>query len=494
MGYILTIDQGTTATKVAIFSADGELKALSKQHIKQFFPHNGWVEQDPYDILNSITRGINEVISNADVNKKDIVAIAIDNQGETIIPFNKDTGEPLYNAIVWQDRRTASFCNNLKKRMDEAVVTEKTGLFLDPYFSASKIKWILDNIDSVRRETKKGRAILATSDVWLLYMLTGGKSIYTDVSTASRTLLFNINTKKWDEEIAGLFGIPIETLPEVVPSTHDFGYCKLTLCEKINVPIVVSVVDQAASLFGHTCFHKGEAKVTYGTGGFLLINTGKERVFPKNKIITVIAAQYSDDIYYVLEGGAYCVGSCIDWLVQNLEFISSPRDTDKIASSLKDNGGVYFIPALVGLSVPYWEPDVKGAFLGLSRDVSKKHLVRAVLEGIAYRFYEIVELIKNDGFNINSISVDGGVSENNFLMQFQADLLGIEIKSPTIKEITSLGCFYLAGLKIGVWHNIMELKKFRNIGKVFLPNSNNKKELDQYRIWKKALELTLKWR
>jgi len=493
MDYIITIDQGTTATKVALFSLNGELKGLSTVKIKQFFPYKGWVEQEPYDILNSINKGIKEVISKANIDRKNIVSIAIANQGETVIPFDRYSGEPLYRAIVWQDKRTTSFCNELKKRIDEKVIVGKTGLLIDPYFSASKIRWVIENVDSVKRAVKKGRAVLASSDVWLLYVLTGYKSIYTDVSTASRTMLFNINILKWDEEIVDLFKIPKDSLPEVTPSIYNFGLSKSSYCGEVSVPINAMVVDQAASLFGHTCFYKGEAKITYGTGGFLLISIGKERIALKDKIITVITAQYDNNIYYALDGGVYSVGSCIDWLVENLNFVSKPELTSDIALSLQDNGDVYYVPALDGLSVPYWQPDAKGAFLGLSRDNSKKHQIRAVLEGIAFRFLEIINVIKNNGLTINSISVDGGVSRNDFLMQFQSNLLGININRPLIKEVTSLGAYFLAGLKIGLWSDLIELKDKIKLERVFYPEKDNTGKMKQFKIWKNALLQIINW-
>lgn len=493
-GYILTIDQGTTATKAALFSLNGELKALSANRIKQYFPHEGWVEQEPYDILDSIKKGIADVISETGINNKNIISLAVDNQGETVIPFDRFTGEPLYRAIVWQDRRTASLCAKLKRIIDEKIITKKCGLFLDPYFSASKLSWLVENVDSVKQSLNMGRAILATSDAWLLYKLTGGKSIYTDVSTASRTSLFNINTVKWDEELAYFFKIPAEALPEVVPSSYDFGLSDPAICSGITAPINASVLDQAASLFGHTCVYRGEAKITYGTGGFLLINIGDKRIPLEERIITTIAAQYDSSIQYALDGGIYCVGACINWLVEDLKIVSGPELTSKIASSLKDNGGVYFIPALSGLSVPYWKPDVKGAFVGLSQKNSRKHLIRAVLEGIAYRFFEIVNVIKNGGFsNLTSVSVDGGVSKNDFLIQFQADLLGITIQRLLVKEVTSLGAFYLAGLRVGLWSEVNELKDKLKMEKVFHPQEDNSKKLAQFKVWKRALSNILSW-
>lgn len=492
--YILSIDQGTTATKVALYTIDGELKALSTHPIKQLYPKKGWVEHDPCDLLNSIIQGIEGIISKSGISKSDIVAVAIDNQGETVIPFNKSTGEPLYNAIVWQDNRTALECREIKNKITEETITEKTGLFLDPYFSATKLKWLIDNVDPVQKALKKGNVVLSTSDVWLIYMLTGGKAIFTDVTTASRTMLFNINSIRWDDDLLSLFEIPTSALPDIVPSVYDFGVTDPVNCAGISAPIYASLVDQQAALFGHTCFYSGEAKITYGTGGFFLINIGENRLKLRDKIITTIAAQHSDNIQYAIDGGTYCVGSCIDWIVKRLKIVPNPEMTGEIAYAIKDNGGVYFIPGLSGLSVPHWEPGVRGAFMGLTLNTSAEHVVRSVLEGIAYRFLEILNIIKVNGFqDITSVSVDGGVSRNDFLMQFQADLFGIAVRRPTIREITSLGGAYLAGLKIGVWENIKCLKNRMEIDKIFYPEKNNSKKLEQFEVWRSALESIVSW-
>jgi len=492
--YILSIDQGTTATKVVLYSVNGVIEAISTHSIKQIYPKDGWVEHDPYNILESIKKGIRDVIAEANVVSKQILAIGIDNQGETIIPFDRYTGEPLYNAIVWQDRRTISFCNQLKKRIDEKIITEKTGLFLDPYFSASKMTWLIKNIEKVKNAINKGSAILATSDVWLLHMLTGRKSIITDVTTASRTLLYNINSLQWDNELLELFNIPKSSMPQVVPSAYQFGLSDPIICKGVSAPINASVVDQQASLFGHTCFDKGEAKITYGTGGFLLLNIGKERIKLNEKISTTIAAQYDENIYYAIDGGVYCVASCINWLINELKIVSNPKEIDKMEFNVDDSCSTYFIPSLAGISAPYWKSDLNGAFFGLSLNTRGKDIVRAVLEGIAYRFLEIVEIIRDNGFQkIFSISVDGGVSRNDFLIQYQADLFGIQIRRPAVDETTSLGCFYLAGLKSGLWKDVKSLQGKTIIEKVFSPENDNTSKIKSYKIWKSAVKSVLSW-
>jgi len=492
--YILSIDQGTTATKVALYAANGQLKALSNNNVRQYYPENGWVEHDPYDILSSIKRGIEDVIVKAKITNKKIISIAIANQGETIIPFDRYTGEPLYNAIVWQDRRTNSFCNQLKNNIDERVITEKTGLFLDPYFSASKFTWLINHVKKVKKAIHKGSAVLATSDVWILYMLTGGKSIRTDVTTASRTMLYNINSLEWDDELLDLFNIPKHTMPEVVPSAYNFGLSDPAICNGISAHIYASLVDQQASLFGHACFYKGEVKITYGTGGFLLLNIGKERIKLNDKIVTTITAQYDNDINYAIDGGVYCVGSCINWLINELKIVSNPKQIDDIAFNLKDNCGTYFIPSFAGISVPYWKSDTKGAFFGLSFNTTERDIIRAVLEGIAYRFFEIIEIVKKNGFReISTISVDGGVSKNDFLMQYQANLFGIQIKRPTSKEMTSLGGFYLAGLKSGLWKDVKSLRNRTKIKKIFYPEKDNSKKINNFNIWKSAVKSVVNW-
>lgn len=492
--YILTIDQGTTATKVVLHSLDGNIETISTNPIKQFYLQDGWVEHYPYDILSSIKKGIRDVIVEADILSKQILAIGIDNQGETIIPFDRYSGEPLYNAIVWQDRRTSLFCKHLKKKIDEKIITEKTGLFLAPYFSASKMSWLIENVEKVKNALHKGSAILATSDVWLIYMLTGRKSIMTDITTASRTLLYNINTLQWDEELLDLFNIPKCIMPEVVPSVYPFGVSDPELCSGVSAPINASLVDQQASLFGHKCFDKGEAKITYGTGGFLLLNIGNKRIKFKDNISTTIVAQYDEKINYAIDAGVYCVASCINWLINELKIVSSPKEIDELKFNINDSCSTYFVPSMAGLSVPYWQSDLKGAFFGLSLNTKTIDIIRAVHEGIAYRFYEIVELIRKNGFKeISSISVDGGVSRNDFLIQYQSDLFGIKIRRPLVRETTSLGCFYLAGLKSGLWKDINSLKGKTAIEKVFYPEKNNTKKIKNYKIWKRAVESVLNW-
>jgi len=492
--YILSIDQGTTATKTVLYTLNGDIKAISTQSVKQYYPHDGWVEHDPYNILDSIKTGIRDIFNKTEITKDQIIAIGIDNQGETIIPFDKKTGEPLYNAIVWQDRRTSQFCSRMKDAADEAIITEKTGLFLDPYFSAPKMNWLIKNVDKVKDSINKGNAVIATSDVWLLYMITGRQSIMSDVTTASRTLLFNINELKWDNELLELFEIPENVLPEIVPSSWFFGYSDPSVCEGISAPIHSSVVDQQASLFGHTCFNKGEAKITYGTGGFLLLNTGKERLKLNDRISTTIAAQYNDEINYAIDGGVYCVASCINWLINELKIISSPQELSEIKFDLKNPCSTYFVPSMAGISAPYWKSDMKGAFLGLSLNTRGNDLIRAMIEGIAYRFMDLVEIIRNNGFReISSISVDGGVSRNDFLMQYQSDLLGIKIQRPAVRETTSLGSFYLAGLKTGIWTDVKSLKEKKADEKIFIPGNNNSALLENYKIWQNAVKAIINW-
>jgi glycerol kinase len=492
--YIISIDQGTTATKVVLHSLNGELKAISTHPIKQIYPKDGWVEHDPFNILESIKKGIRDVINKSNIVSKQILAIGIDNQGETIIAFEKNTGEPLYNAIVWQDRRTSSFCNQLKEKIEEKVITDKTGLFLDPYFSAPKMNWLINNVGKVRSSLNKRNAIIATSDVWLLFMLTGKKSFLTDVTTASRTLLFNINTLQWDNDLLALFDIPKYTMPEVVPSSYQFGFTDPGICEGIAAPINASVVDQQASLLGHTCFHKGEAKITYGTGGFLLLNIGGKRIKLNDKISTTLTAQYDKNVNYAIDGGVYCVASCINWLINELRIVSSPKEIDEMKFDAGEACNTYFVPSMAGISAPYWKSDVNGAFFGLSLNTKGEDLVRAVHEGIAYRFLEIVDIIKKNGFKeITSISVDGGVSRNNFLIQYQADLLGTKIRRPAARETTSLGCFYLSGLKSGVWKDLDSLKDKTVIEKVFSPEKDNSRKIKNYKKWQIAVESVLNW-
>jgi len=492
--YLLSIDQGTTATKIALYTTDGQLAGLSTKPITHYYPYPGWVEQNPLEILQSIKKGISEIIELSEISLKDILAVAIDNQGETIIAFDKHTGEPIYNAIVWQDRRTAFYCKSINNPTNKKSINDKTGLFIDSYFSATKMRWIIEKIVETNPSLNISDLIISTSDTWLLYKLTGGKSFYTDVTTASRTMLFNINTMRWDDEILQFFKIDKCVLPEVVPSVYDFGICDPTICNGINAPVCVSVVDQQSSLFGHRCFNKGEAKITYGTGGFFLLNIGKERLNLEDEVITTLAAQYNDEVYYVLEGGIYCVGSSINWLVNKLDILSNPESSNETSQSLEDNGGVYFIPGLAGLSCPYWRTDVKGSFWGLTLNTSNKHITRSVLESIAYRFYEIINIIKKNGFcEFKQIHVDGGVSKNNFLIQYQTDLIGMHIERPVSPEITSLGGAYLAGLRMGVWNSVDELKSINRNDDLFKPETDNSEKVKQFHIWKSILSTVLEW-
>ena len=491
--YILVIDQGTTATKISIYNKNGDILASVTNPIKQFYPKHGWVEHDPIDIILSITDGIKKVLDRSSIDSHDIIAVGIDNQGETIVPFNKKTGEHLYNAIVWQDSRTDYDCKRLKKDYDERVLTEKTGLFFDPYFSSTKISWLIENVYDVKEAVKNGEAIVATSDVWILYKLSGNRIIKSDVTTASRTSIFNINSLEWDNELLDLFNIPLDVLPPVFPSVYNFGNCDPDICCGISAPIFASCVDQQASLFGHGCLRKGEAKITYGTGGFLFLNIGEKRINLKERIITTLTAQYGDKINYAIDGGVYCVGSCINWLKEKMRLISDANECDNNAFSIDSNEGVYFIPSLAGLSVPYWEANLKGSFFGLTLKTGSVHFVRAVLESIAYRFYEIINLIKESGFEeLNYFSVDGGVSNSNFLMQFQSNLTGIEIRRPENKELTSFGTFYLTALGVGIFNSLDNIKDRIKYEKIFYPEKDSEL-LKYYHQWKRALEYTVKW-
>ncbi len=484
--YILTIDQGTTATKVSVYQIDGKLKTTIAIPITQIYPNEGWVEHSPYELLKSISTGIKDALEKAKISPKEIVAVGMDNQGETVIPFNRKDGEPLYNAIVWQDSRTSEICENMKEQFGEERLNQKTGLFFDPYFSFTKLYWLKENVDEVKKGIKRGDVILATSDTWLIHKITGGNSLYTDTTTASRTGIFNINTLKWDSDILSFLEFTEDSFPQVVPSVFRFGNCDPDVCGGVSAPLLASCVDQQASMFGHRCFSKGEAKITYGTGGFLLMNIGHKRLHLNDRIITTIAAGIDDNINYLLDGGVYCVGSCVNWLKNKAGIIEDPEDCDKYALSLNDNGGVYFVPALAGLSLPYWNSNLRGAFIGIALNTGKEYLTRAVLEGIAYRFYEIIELIKKNGFkDISYFSVDGGVSNSNFLMQFQSDITGIVFKRAFIKEVTSLGMFYLASLGAEIFKNIEEIKNIEQEEEYFKPSGIYKNHYDE---WKKAVK------
>ena len=487
MKYILAIDQGTTSTRAHIYNQSGECVHGVSAEFPQIYPKPGWVEHSPQDIWGSTLSVIDSVLSESGLKAADIAAVGITNQRETTIVWDRATGEPVYNAIVWQCRRTAASCEKLKKEGFAERIYNKTGLVPDAYFSATKIKWILDNVDGVRERAERGELCFGTVDTFLLWKLTGGKAFSTDYTNAARTMLFNIHTLKWDKELLRLFDIPESMLPEVRPSSHNFG--EITEGELLGVPVCGIAGDQQASLFGQACFSEGDIKNTYGTGCFLLMNTGKKPVKSANGLITTLGATATDKPCYVLEGSVFVGGAVVQWLRDGLKIIKNAAASERAAKKVADSGGVYVVPAFTGLGAPYWDSDARGTITGITRGTTKNHIIRASLESIAYQVYDIVAAMERDsGVKIKRLSVDGGASANNFLMQFQSDILAAEVVRGRHSESTALGAAYLAGLGCGFWKSDEEIRKNRNIGKVFKPAMGEGERLKLLDGWKEAVK------
>ncbi len=486
---ILTIDQGTTNTKAFLINREGKIVRSTQRTFKQYYPRPGWVEHSPEEIWKSVVEAIQEVLEE-DVH---LAAVGITNQRETTILWDRVTGKPVYNAIVWQCRRTVPICEELKKKGMEGKVRSKTGLALDPYFSATKIKWILDNVDEARGLAKNNRLLFGTVDSWLLWKLTGGTVHATDHTNASRTMLFNIRELRWDEELLSIMDIPSSILPDVHPSSYEFGRTVKIRKLPQGVPITGIAGDQQAALFGHRCFNKGETKVTYGTGAFILMNVGKKVIPPKKGILLTLAASTDEKINYAIEGSSFIAGAVVQWLKENMGFISDYSEIERIATSVSSTEGVYFIPAFVGLGSPYWEPNVRGAIFGLTRGTRKEHIIRAALEAVGYQVLDIIETMKaNYSVEIPYIMVDGGMTANRFLMQFQADILNIPIKRTSAKEITAIGAAYLAGLKVGYWRSKDDLNALRYDDEKFIPEMGERERKKMYEGWKNSIRSLLK--
>ena len=484
--YILSIDQGTTSTKVVLYDLESNEAVNIMKPFKTITPKRNWGEHNPEDIFLSITDGIRDIFKNTDISPKEIIAVAIDNQGETIIPFNKTTLAPLYNAVVWQDNRTAEELNRYKNPEIEKYIEKTTGLFLDSYFSAPKMKWLLDNIPEIEDENKKNNLILATSEVWLINKIIKKRNFYSDVTTASRTLLFDIDKYKWDAKLADFFGLNLKSLPEITPTLFEYGITDPEICSGIEAPVVSSVVDQQSALFGHRCFNKGEAKLTLGTGGFLLVNAGPEIPVKNDKLITTVTPRLKDEKGYIIDGGIYTVGSAIDWLKNKIGLFGS---NNELAEMVKDaDSDVFFVPALAGLSVPYWTTESNAAFLGMGLDTTANQLVKAVLESIAFRIYQIVKLIDKSGHQtISSLSIDGGVTNNAYLTDYLSRLSGIEIIKPKDSDITALGGCYLAGLGAGIWSDLEEVKKIEK-HRTVIKQDISQENIEKFKRWEKAVD------
>lgn len=489
--YILALDQGTTSSRAIVFDHNGSIRSAAQKEFSQHFPQPGWVEHDPNEIWSSEAAVIAEAISAIDINGKNIAGIGITNQRETTIVWDIDTEEPVYNAIVWQDRRTASLCDQLKAQGLVDMVREKTGLIIDAYFSGTKIKWILDNVPGARERAEKGKLRFGNVDSWLVWRLTRGEVHVTDVTNASRTMLFNIHTLKWDEDLLKLLDIPASMMPEVKSSSEVYGHTKTTIFAH-EVPISGIAGDQQAALFGQMCVEPGAIKNTYGTGCFVMLNTGARPVLSRNNLLTTIAWKISDKVNYALEGSIYVGGSVVQWLRDGLGIIKSSSEVEELASSVPDSGGVYFVPALTGLAAPYWDQYARGTIVGITRGTTAAHIARAALDGIAFQTYDIAQAMSRDmGAPLTELKVDGGASRNNLLMQFQANLLDIDVVRPKVTETTALGAAYLAGLAVGYWNDVDEIKSQWQEERRFAPVAN-KQALDAAKAgWADAIARTL---
>lgn len=467
--FILALDQGTTSSRAIVFDHNGQIKSVAQKEFTQYFPQPGWVEHNPNEIWSSQASVIAEAISAIDINGLDIAGIGITNQRETTIVWDVDTEEPIYNAIVWQDRRTSEFCDELKAQGLTDKIHEKTGLIIDAYFSGTKIKWILDNVPGARKRAEMGKLRFGNVDSWLVWRLTRGEVHVTDVTNASRTMLFNIHDLKWDEELMEFLDIPMSMMPAVKSSSEVYGHTKTTIFAH-EVPISGIAGDQQAALFGQMCIEPGSIKNTYGTGCFVMLNTGNKPVMSKNNLLTTIAWKIGNQVVYALEGSIYVGGSVVQWLRDGLGFITSSSEIEDLASTVPDSGGVYFVPALTGLAAPYWDQYARGTIVGITRGTTRAHIARAALDGIAFQTYDIAQAMAKDmNASLTELKVDGGASRNNLLMQSQADLLGIKVVRPRITETTALGAAYLAGLAVGFWKNIDDIKNQWQVERCFEP-------------------------
>jgi len=489
--YILALDQGTSSSRAIVFDEKGTTCAVAQREFRQIFPQSGWVEHDPHEIWASQASVIAEAISIMDINGLNLAGIGITNQRETTIVWDSETEEPIYNAIVWQDRRTSDYCDELKKQGLTDMIRQKTGLIIDAYFSATKIKWILDNVAGARKRAEKGKLMFGTVDTWLIWRLTRGEVHVTDVSNASRTMLFNINTLDWDQELLDLFGIPRSMMPEVKSSSEVYGHTKTTIFAH-KVPISGIAGDQQAALFGQMCTEPGMVKNTYGTGCFLLMNSGEKPILSQNNLITTVAWKIGDKVNYALEGSIFVGGSVVQWLRDGLHVISSSSEVEALASQVPDTNGVYFVPALTGLGAPWWDQYARGTITGISRGTTTAHIARAALEGIAYQTMDITAAMSRDaGVPLRELKVDGGASRNNLLMQFQADILGTKVIRPQVVETTAMGAAYLAGLAVGYWSSIDEIRKQWQVDRVFEPSWDEKQIQTARSGWEDAVKRTL---
>jgi len=491
--YVMALDQGTTSSRCILFNKEGLIASVAQKEFTQMFPKPGWVEHDAMEIWATQLGMAQEAMAKIGVTAKDISAIGITNQRETTVVWNKNTGVPVYNAIVWQCRRTAVMCDELKAEGFDSVVRDKTGLILDAYFSGTKVKWILDNVAGARVEAEKGNLIFGTIDTWLIWNLTRGKVHVTDYTNASRTMLYNIHELKWDEEILSTLNIPKSMLAEVKPSSYIYGYTDNSIFGT-PIPIAGAAGDQQAALFGQTCYQPGTAKNTYGTGCFLLMNTGEKAVDSHNGLLTTIAYGINGKVNYALEGSVFVAGATIQWLRDELRMIKNAPESEEYATAVEDTDGVYFVPAFVGLGAPYWDPYARGTIVGLTRGTKKEHFIRAALESLAYQTNDVLKAMQEDsGITLKALKVDGGACANNFLMQFQSDILDVQVDRPEVIETTALGAAYLAGLAVGYWKDQAEIAKNWALSRSFEPKMEEDKRVELLQGWHKAIGRSRDW-
>ena len=491
--YVMALDAGTTSNRCIIFNEKGEMCSVAQKEFTQYFPKPGWVEHDANEIWSSQLGVAVEAMAKLGIGADDIAAIGITNQRETTIVWDKSTGEPVYNAIVWQCRRTSEYCDTLKDKGLTDKFREKTGLIIDAYFSGTKLKWILDNVDGVRERAEKGELLFGTVETWLIWKLTKGKAHVTDYSNASRTLLFNIKDLTWDKEILEELNIPESMLPEPKPSSCVYGYSDASFFGK-EIPIAGAAGDQQAALFGQTCFNPGEAKNTYGTGCFMLMNTGETPVYSQNGLVTTIAWGLDGKVNYALEGSIFVAGASIQWLRDELRIIESAADSEYMAKKVKDTNGCYVVPAFTGLGAPYWDQYARGTIVGLSRGVNKYHIIRATLESIGYQVNDVLHAMKADsGIDLAALKVDGGASANDFLMQFQSDIINAPVKRPSCIETTAMGAAYLAGLAVGYWNSKEDVIKNWAVDKIFSPIMGEDERERKIKGWNKAVKYSFGW-
>ena len=489
--YIMSIDQGTTSSRAILFDKEGDIKGVAQREFKQYFPKSGWVEHDANEIWTSVLAVMTEVLNENEINADQIEGIGITNQRETTVIWDKNTGRPIYHAIVWQSRQTQSICHELKEHGHEETFRNKTGLLLDPYFAGTKVKWILDNVDGAREKAENGDLLFGTIDTWLVWKLSGGKAHITDYSNASRTLMYNIYDLKWDDELLDLLNVPKQLLPEVKESSEIYAHTKDYHFFGQEVPISGIAGDQQAALFGQACFERGDVKNTYGTGGFMLMNTGEAPVKSESGLLTTIAYGLDGKVNYALEGSIFVSGSAIQWLRDGLRIINSAPQSENYATRVDSTDNVYFVPAFVGLGTPYWDSEARGAIFGLSRGTEKEHFIRATLESLCYQTRDVMEAMSKDSkIEVNNLRVDGGAVKNNFIMQFQADIVNTAVERPEIQETTALGAAYLAGLAVGFWDSKDEIATRWQLETEFTPQMSEEDRTKLYKGWKKAVEAT----